>query len=93
MFAERPSVSTAVEEKTQRTSSAVVTAPPSVGTKTAEQPVYDFIKRVCDVFCSFFGLVVLSPFFLLVSLMIKLERSGKGVFFKQKRLGKNGKYI
>ncbi|MBD5116533.1 MAG: sugar transferase [Ruminococcaceae bacterium] len=93
MFAERPSVSTAVEEKTQRTSSAVVTAPPSVGTKTAEKPVYDFIKRVCDVFCSFFGLVVLSPFFLLVSLMIKLERSGKGVFFKQKRLGKNGKYI
>lgn len=93
MFADPPSGSIAVEEKNQKTVSAVVTAPRSVGTRTAEKPVYDVIKRVCDVFCSFFGLIVLSPLFLVLSAFIVFERSGKGVLYKQKRLGKNGKYI
>lgn len=93
VFADRPSGSTAVEERNQKTVSAVVTAPRKVGTKAAEKPVYDVIKRVCDVFCSFLGLIVLSPVFLIISALIIFERSGKGVFFKQKRLGKNGKYI
>lgn len=94
MFAERPSASTALEEKKEKSVySAVVTAPPSVGTKIAEKPLYDFVKRIFDVFCSFFGILVLSPLFLTLSLMVLGERSGKGVFFKQKRLGKNGKYI
>lgn len=93
MFADSPSGSIAVEEKTQKTVSAVVTAPRSVGTKAAEKPVYDAVKRVCDVLCSFFGLVVLSPIFLILSALIVFERSGKGVLYKQKRLGKNGRYI
>lgn len=61
--------------------------------KTADKPFYDFVKRVFDLVCSFFGLVILSPIFLIISLLILGERSGRGVFFKQKRLGKNGKYI
>lgn len=94
MFAERPSASTALEEKKEKSVySAVVTAPPSVGTKIAEKPLYDFVKRIFDIFCSFFGILLLSPLFLTLSLMVLGERSGKGVFFKQKRLGKNGKYI
>ena len=67
------------------------TAPAKTG--VVYKPVYDFFKRVFDIICSFLGLVVLSPVFLLVSVMIFAERSGKGAFFKQKRLGKNGKYI
>ena len=72
---------------------AVVNEAAPAKTGAAYKPVYDFVKRVFDIICSFLGLVVLSPVFLLVSLMIFAERSGKGAFFKQKRLGKNGKYI
>lgn len=70
-------------------------AEPSVSAKSAavSKPVYEFFKRIFDVICSALGLLVLSPFFLLISLMILAERSGKGVFFTQKRLGKNGKFI
>ena len=57
------------------------------------KPAYDFFKRVFDIISSALGLLVLSPFFLLISVMILAERSGRGVFFKQKRLGKKGKYI
>ena len=64
-------------------------AKPAVPSK----PVYDFFKRVFDIICSALGLLVLSPFILLISVMILAERSGKGVFFKQERLGKNGKHI
>lgn len=54
---------------------------------------YDTIKRVCDVAGSFFGLILLSPVFLIISLLIMAERSGKHVFFKQRRLGMGGKPI
>lgn len=54
---------------------------------------YDTIKRICDVAGSFVGLIVLSPVFLIISLLIMSERSGKHVFFKQRRLGMGGKPI
>lgn len=72
---------------------AVVKEAVPAKTGVVYKPVYDFIKRIFDIICSFLGLVVLSPVFLLISLMIFAERSGKGAIFKQKRLGKNGKYI
>lgn len=54
---------------------------------------YDTVKRVFDVAGSLMGLIVLSPVFLLISLLIIAERSGKRVFFKQRRLGMGGKPI
>lgn len=54
---------------------------------------YDTTKRVFDVACSIAALIVLSPVFLLISLLIMAERSGKHVFFKQRRLGMGGKSI
>lgn len=54
---------------------------------------YDNTKRVFDVACSIAALIVLSPVFLLISLLIMAERSGKHVFFKQRRLGMGGKSI
>ena len=47
------------------------------------------MKRLLDFIASFFGLVVLSPLFILVALLIKITSKGP-VFFKQKRIGKNG---
>ena len=49
-----------------------------------------FLKRMLDVICSGVGLVVLSPFFLLVALSIYLTDRGP-VFYKQTRLTKGGK--
>ena len=48
------------------------------------------LKRLIDIFGSFMGLVILSPIFILISLIIKLTSEGP-VFYKQKRIGKNGK--
>ena len=49
-----------------------------------------FIKRAMDFICSSIGIVVLSPFFLLVALSIYLTDRGP-VFYKQTRLTEGGK--
>lgn len=64
-----------------------------VKAEPASKPVYDFFKRAFDIVCSALGLLVLSPLFLVLVIVILAERSGKGAFFKQKRMGKNGRYI
>jgi Undecaprenyl-phosphate glucose phosphotransferase len=46
-------------------------------------------KRLIDVLISSFGLVLLSPLFLLISLLIKITSKGP-VFYKQKRMGLDG---
>lgn len=56
----------------------------------APKPVYEFFKRVFDIVMCSFALVVLSPIFIVVAIMIKLEDGGK-VFYSQTRLTKNGK--
>lgn len=45
-------------------------------------------KRTLDIICSFFGLVVLSPFFLVVALLIKRYSPGP-VFYRGVRVGKD----
>lgn len=47
-------------------------------------------KRILDVIISLFGLIILSPFFILVAAAIKIESKGP-VIFKQERIGMNGK--
>lgn len=48
------------------------------------------IKRIFDVIVSAFALVLLSPLFLLIALLIKAYDGGP-VFYKQERLTKNGR--
>ncbi|MGC8765077.1 MAG: sugar transferase [Brevinematia bacterium] len=50
------------------------------------------IKKTFDIVFSFVGLLVLLPFFLVIAILIKLTSKGP-VFFKHKRIGKNGKEI
>lgn len=52
--------------------------------------MYKSFKRFCDIVVSLLGLIVLSLLFIIVSIAIKLESKGP-VFFKQTRLGKDGK--
>ena len=48
------------------------------------------IKRLFDVFCSFFGLLALLPVFLIVYISLRLQKDGS-VIFKQERIGYKGK--
>ena len=50
------------------------------------------VKRILDAILSFFGLVILSPVFLVLSLWIVIDDPGP-VFFTQKRIGKNKQYF
>lgn len=48
------------------------------------------IKRIFDIFVSFFGLILFSPLFLIISILIKLDSPGP-VFYRGERIGKFGK--
>ncbi len=50
------------------------------------------LKRGIDFMLSLIGLIVLSPLFIIIALIIKGTSSGP-VFFKQKRVGKNKVYF
>lgn len=54
------------------------------------KPIYNFIKRFIDIFCSSLGIILLSPVFIIVGTIIKLDSKGP-VIFSQKRVGKDGK--
>lgn len=49
-----------------------------------------FAKRMMDIVCSFLGLFISSPFFLIIAFLIKATDRGP-VFYKQIRLTRNGK--
>ncbi|MFC1708735.1 sugar transferase [Candidatus Omnitrophota bacterium] len=51
-----------------------------------------FIKRSIDLVVSFIGLIFLFPLFLIVAILIKLTSPGP-VFFKQRRVGFNGRFF
>ena len=62
-----------------------------------EEPIHNnlycgYIKRIADILLSFFGLVLLSPVFLIIIAAIKLDDPGPA-FFTQKRVGRNKRYF
>lgn len=48
------------------------------------------LKRIFDIISSLFGLILLSPFMIIIAILIKLDSKGP-VFFKQVRVTKNGR--
>ncbi|WP_270340471.1 sugar transferase [Bacillus mobilis] len=56
-----------------------------------ENRLYLFMKRLMDIFGAICGLIFLSPIFIIVAIIIKLEDKKGSVFFKQIRVGKDGK--
>lgn len=61
----------------------------SMAVPVSFQPRYVLIKRIGDVAVSLILLGLLSPLFLLISILIRLESPGP-VFFCQRRIGKDG---
>ncbi|EEL03486.1 Sugar transferase [Bacillus cereus BDRD-ST196] len=51
--------------------------------------LYLFMKRLMDVVGALCGLIFLSPVFLIVAILIKLEDQKGPILFKQTRMGKN----
>ena len=48
------------------------------------------VKRATDIICSLIGLVILSPVFAVIALLLKFQKNGP-VFFSQQRIGYGGK--
>ena len=53
---------------------------------------YRFCKRSFDIFVSLFGILVLSPFFIIVTIINTISTRGHPIFF-DKRIGKDHKRI
>lgn len=52
---------------------------------------YSVFKRTMDFTCALAGLIFLTPLFIIIALLIKLEDPKGSVFFYQTRIGKNEK--
>ena len=58
----------------------------------AKKALYKTVKRIIDLILAFWGLIILSPIFVIIAVAIKVESKGP-VFFKHTRVGKNGEII
>ncbi|MEZ4358527.1 MAG: sugar transferase [Eubacteriales bacterium] len=54
--------------------------------------LYLYVKRIIDFIISLLGIVILSPVFLVLIILIKIDSKGP-IFFKQKRVGKDKRYF
>jgi exopolysaccharide biosynthesis polyprenyl glycosylphosphotransferase len=52
---------------------------------------YLLVKRLMDIVLSLVGLILLTPLFILLAILIKLDDPNGPVLFKQVRVGKDGK--
>lgn len=61
--------------------------------RSAQQTVsmYSIIKRTIDIVGSLVGLILLSPLFIIIAILIKWEDPKGSVFFYQTRIGKDEK--
>ena len=57
-----------------------------------EKPLYDLIKRIFDIIMSIIFLIISIPIFIVTSFLIIIFDSGP-IFFRQKRVGHNGKHF
>lgn len=54
--------------------------------------MYLTVKRILDVFLSILGLIIFSPLFIIISIIVKIDSKGP-IFFAHERIGKDGKTI
>lgn len=54
--------------------------------------IYLKFKRICDFIFALVVIIILSPLFAVIVLLIKIDSKGP-ILFKQKRIGKNNRYF
>ena len=54
---------------------------------------YNVVKRLFDIFVSVIGLLILLPIALFVKIAYLLNGDKASIFYTQKRIGKDGKFI
>lgn len=59
---------------------------------SSNKRLYRFFKRCFDIVCSSFAIILLSPVYIILSIVVKCTSKGP-VFYSHKRIGKNGKEI
>ena len=59
--------------------------------KSYDNKLYLGVKRAMDILGSLLGIVLLSPLFIIVSILIKIEDPKGKILFAQERCGKNNK--
>ncbi len=64
---------------------------PLVGSRTNANTTYLVCKRIMDVLGAIVGLIFCIPLFVIIPILIKIEDPKGPVFFRQIRVGKNGK--
>lgn len=55
--------------------------------------IYFFVKRLFDLICSIVGIIILIPLSIIIKISYLCKRDTHSIYFKQKRMGKDGKYI
>lgn len=65
----------------------------SANSFSIRKTLYFMIKRLFDIICSLIGCLCLLPIALIVKISYLLSGDTKTIFYKQKRIGKNGKFI
>ncbi len=54
---------------------------------------YLFVKRIFDIICSIVGIIFLVPLSVIIKIVFMCTGDFNSIFYRQKRLGKNGKII
>lgn len=70
--------------------SSIIDAPLIVVSKDVLEPKQVILKRTFDIVSSLFFLIIFSPVYLIIALIIKLTSKGP-VFYSQERIGLHGK--
>ena len=58
-----------------------------------ERHIYFGIKRLFDILCSLLGVLVMIPVAIVTKICYLISGDFKSIFYTQKRIGKNGKFI
>lgn len=61
--------------------------------KNRKKYFYRFVKRSFDIFCSLIGLLFILPVAIITKICYMCTGDFKSIFYKQKRIGKYGKFI
>ena len=65
----------------------------SASERLKKRYVYRGVKRTFDLLCSIIGLLAVIPIALITKICYLLSGDHKSIFYTQKRIGKNGKFI